>query len=212
MTLLAYVNHLWKPLEPGEKEPAAEMIAQASGGVLNALHGFVWHAFSTDGECERLEELIERRRYNALGAELLTFKGEFLRLAQLTKEGFLVLTIACGGAVRSVDTCKEGEAPRALTQEEARELFEGGKMAVIIDKDGGKTVSVLVHPKHFPTSLSLCDQVPPPFKAPSPPPPPEPEPEPEALSADELKTRTLLLAARAALLPENWALRPASTA
>ena len=206
MTLLSYVNHLWKPLEPGEKEPDDDMIAQTSGGVLNALHGFVVHAFNND-DCDRLVELLERRRGNALGAELLTFKSEFLRLAQLTTEGFLVLTIACGGAVKSVDTCKEGEAPRALTQEEARALFEGGKMAVIIDKEGAKTVTVRVHPAHSPTGLSLCDQVPQPFQAPPPPPPAEEE----APSADVLKSRALIAAAREALRPENWALRPVSS-
>lgn len=207
MVVLSYVNDLWKPLEPGEKEPTGDMIAQTSGGVLNALFNFVHIAFRND-DGERLEELIERRRINALGAELLTFKGEFLRLAQLTKEGVLVLTIACGGAVKSVDTCRKGEPPRALTQEDARALFEEGTMAVIIDKEGAKTVTTLEHPRHAPMGLSLWEQ-----RAPAPrttPPAPAP-PAVEMPSADALKSQALIAAAREALLPENWALRPVSS-
>ena len=206
MVVLSYVNDLWTPLEPGEREPAGEMIAQTSGGVLNALFNFAHIAFSND-DGERLEELIERRRINALGAELLTFKGEFLRLAQLTKEGVLVLTIACGGAVKSVDTCQKGETPRALSQEEARALFEGGTMAVVIDKEGAKTVTALAHPRHYtPMGLSLWERW-----APAPRTTPPAPPAVETPSADALKSQALILAAREALLPENWALRPVSS-
>lgn len=207
MALLCYVNDLWKPLEPGEVEPTGDMVAQTSGGVVSALYNFLAVAFSDDDR-EPIQELIERRRYNALGAELLTFKSEFLRLAQVTKEGIIVLTISRGGAVKSADTCKQGESPRALTLKEGRTLFEGGTMAVVVDTEGAKTVTTLYHPKHGPVGLSLWEQwTPAPRTAP---PTPAAPAAVEAPSADVLKSQALILAAREALRPENWALRPVS--
>ena len=207
MAPLSYVNDLWKPLEPGEVEPTGDMVAQTSGGVVNALYNFLGVAFSDDDR-EPIEELIERRRFNALGAELLTFKSEFLRLAQVTKEGIIVLTISRGGAVKSADTCKQGESPRALTLREGRTLFEGGTMAVVVDTEGAKTVTTLYHPKHGPVGLSLWEQwTPAPRTAP---PTPAAPAAVEAPSADVLKSQALILAAREALRPENWALRPVS--
>jgi len=207
MAPLCYVNDLWKPLEPGDEEPTGDMVAQTSGGVVNALYNFTGIAFGNDDRAS-IEELIERRRFNALGAELLTFKGEFLRLAQVTKEGIIVLTIARGGAVKSADTCKQGESPRALTLKEGRALFEGGTMAVLVDTEGTKMVTTLHHPKHARVGLSLWEQcTPAPRTSPTPPAAPAAV---EAPSADVVKSQALILAAREALRPENWALRPVS--
>lgn len=210
MAPLCYVNDLWKPLEPGEEEPTGDMVAQTSGGVVNALYNFLGVAFR-DEDREPIKELIERRRFSALGAELLTFKGEFLRLAQVTKEGIIVLTIARGGAVKSVNTCQQGESPRALNLREARTLFEGGTMAVVVDTEGAKTVTTLYHPKHAPMGLSLWEQwTPAPRTAPPTSAAPAAPPAVEAPSADVLKSQALILAAREALRPENWALLPVS--
>ncbi len=198
------LHHLWEAeaSDCAPPQPEAAPLAQTSGGVVNAV-GNLWTSCFAFGDACHLERLFERRRVQLLGVEVLTFKGEFLNHSRLTKGGLLVVTVGVGNAVRSVDTWEPGQpAPRALNRDEARKLWARGVWAIVVDKDADQ-IFVYRAKTSAVAKLEIAE-----------PPPPEPyfaddEAEP---SAEVRKSRALIKAAREALLPENWALRPVSSA
>ena len=204
------LHHLWETdtAERAPPQPEPAPLAQTSGGVVNALEA-LWRSCFAHEDAVRLMALFERRRIDLLGVDVLTFKGEFLHTSRLTKGGLLVVTVGVGNVVRSVDTWEPGQlAPRALNREEARKLWARGAWALVVDRHADQIVAYRATGE---TGAKLALAEPPP-----PPPPPgeaaEDAEDAEGASAEVRATRALIKAARAALRPENWALRPVASA
>ena len=204
MAFLEFEKDLWGPLGAHESHPVTALVAQRSSGVMEAAHRFHW-AFFDEKAAIHLDRTLEARRIQNLGAKVTTFREEFLHLSLQTIGGFLVVVLETGGAVRSVDTWLDDElSPRALTREEARARFKGCALVVMCDPE---RVSACWHKDRVKRPMQLAAQRPsahehkeggraPPGEAPS---------------AEVLETRALIKAAREALRPENWALRPVSS-
>lgn len=200
MGTLEFEKDLWAPLQPDESPPVSERIAQTSGGVMDAMHQFHW-AFYSDEAAIHLDRGLEARRVHNLGVKYMTFREEFLHLSRQTLGGLLVLKVETGGAVKSVDTWdSNSQSPQALTREEARARFADLALTVVCDPErvtaywhvhGPQRFMRLVMERPYPHELA-AEQAPP----------------ADAPSEEVLKSRALLKAAREALLPENWALRP----
>ncbi|MBG10921.1 MAG: hypothetical protein CMD92_07105 [Gammaproteobacteria bacterium] len=211
MSTLEFEKDLWAPLGPNQNPPRSKRIAQTSDGVVNVLSAFV-EGFFGDRAQQTLQAALKWHRFarNRDGQSPLIFKDELLYLSHRTLGGLLVLKAEIGGAIMSVNTWRAVEAsPRALTREEARELFATHTIAVVVDPH---RVTAYWHADRPTRPLQLArmwlgvratnssvdnvlaveadvDDTP---------------------SAEVLKTRALIKAAREALLPENWALRPAA--
>ena len=200
MAFLEFEHHLWGPLDAHESHPVTELVAQRSGGVMEAVHRF-HRAFFSDEAATQLDHTLQARRIQNLGAKVTTFREEFLQLSHQTLGGFLVVMLETGGAVRSVDTWLDDElSPRALTREAARARFKGCALAVMCDPE---RVSACWHKDRVERLMRLAVQWPSAHE--------HKEggraPPGEASPAEVLKTRALIKAAREALRPENWALR-----
>lgn len=199
MGTLEFEKDLWAPLGPNQPPPRSERIAQTSDGVVNVTSAFV-QGFFGDRAQQTLQASLEWQRSARSSSRQspLTFKDELLYLSHRTLGGLLVLKAEIGGAIMSVDTWRETEAlPRALTREEARERFADHAIAVVVDPH---RVTAYWHADRPTRALQLARMwlgVPAPASGVD-----------DAPSAEVLKTRALIKAARGALLPENWALRP----
>ena len=111
-----------------------------------------------------------------------------------------------GGAVKSVDTWdSNSESPQALTREEARARFADLALAVVCDPE---CVTAYWHVNRPKRPMRLVMERPYPHELAE----EHPHQADNAPSEEVLKTRALLKATREALLPENWALRPVSSA
>ena len=185
MGTLEWVHDLWSPLKPDELQPTSKLVAQTSGGVVNAVHAFVRSYFSTDCSTHFITA-FDARRVKCLGVEAMTFKEEFLQVSRQIIGGFIVVSAGEGNVVQSVSTWQAGQtSARALTSEQARELFEKHTTTIVIGPD---RITCFTHADRDKTS-QLLDNPPPPT-------PPVSE------------SRALIDAARGALSCENWALRP----
>lgn len=201
MGTLEFEKDLWAPLQPGESPPVSCLLGQTSGGVVHATRALA-EGFFGDRAQAVLEAALEGRRFARLAQGGLTYREELLYMSHMTLGGLLVLKVETGGAVMSVDTWDVGDAsPRALTREEARQRFAKHTIAVVVDPERITAYWHADRPKR-PLRLDAMPTVVPPK---------HPVPEAgvdDAPSAEVRKTRALIKAAREALLPENWALRP----
>tara|TARA_B110000444_G_scaffold123054_1_gene115714 strand:+ start:112 stop:681 length:570 start_codon:yes stop_codon:yes gene_type:complete len=188
MGTLEWVHDLWSPLKPDELQPTSALVAQTSGGVVNAVHAFVRSHFSIDCATHFITT-FDARRVKRLGIEAMTFKEEFLQVSRQLIGGFIVVSAGEGNVVQSIDTWQVGQpSARALTGEQARKLFAEHTTTIVISPD---RITCFTHADRDKTPLLLDNPPPPP-----PPPPPVSE------------SRALIDAARGALSCENWALRP----
>lgn len=204
MGTIELLHDLWDVGTPSTVLPKWESFAQTSGGVANAVHAFAACAYGSAARAH-LQKAFNQRRIERLGAGVLTFKEEFLHISRETAGGLIVVVTGAGTVVKSVDTWEPGQpSPRALSRDEARKLWAKNVRAVVVDPTG--TSQLFVYRREEPG-------------ADAPPPMTLADPLPNRLlesggapSAEVLQTRALIKAAREALLPEKWALRPNSSA
>ena len=140
MEVLEFFEDLWSPLSDGSP-PSTEIVSQTSGGVAIAVWNFAKRFFESEEDARAISRSLQSRSALSID-ETITFKNEFLHLAAETVQGLIVVVIGKCGYVKSVDACKSGEAPRALTRQGARALFSSGRMAVVVDFEGAMSVSV----------------------------------------------------------------------
>ena len=208
---LEFVCGLYDLQEKGEiPNPVYEdLVAQTSGGVLNAIDNFMTQ-FCRIEDHFAIWEGIEARRRELLGVGVLTFKYEFLSLSRmLACNGLIVIVVSRGQLVKSVDTWSHGAlAPCALDRDGARERFASGMVAVVINMEAG-TVKCMCRPypkEHLRLAPTVREQSPNPKRARSEAAEPEQEP-----SARVREMRALIHGARAALRPETVVSPPASS-
>ena len=211
MVPLEFVDHLWDSASPEEDKRVAydQLIAQTSGGVVNAIDNFA-HAFCHPDDHWRIFAAIEERQGDLLGVGVLTFKHEFLSLSKLLECGLIVIQVSQGKAVRSADTWRcDALAPRALDREEARECFARGMVAVVLDKEAGLISAFYVKKQCDKAQLlrvaASCTEKPPAKRAKA---TEAAEAEP---SARVREMRALIRSARAALRRETSAPPPVSS-
>jgi len=213
---LGFVCGLHDLQEKGEMpNPVYEdLIAQTSGGVLNAIDSFV-NRFCRIEDRGEIFEAIEARRRDLLGMGVLTFKYEFLSLSKMLEcGGLIVIVVARGQIVKSVDTWEHGAlAPRALDYDGARERFARGMVTVVISPEAG-TIKYMCRPypnEHLRLAPTLKEQPHNPKRASTAGSAAEQEEEEEEPSARVREMRALIHGARAALRPETAALPPVSS-
>lgn len=186
-----------------------DLVAQTSGGVLNAIDSFVTR-FCCIEDHVAIFEAIEARRRHLLGVGVLTFKYEFLSLSRmLACNGLIVIVVARGQIVKSVDTWSHGAlAPCALDRDGARERFASGMVAVVISMEAG-TVKFMCRPypkEHLRLAPTVKEQPPNSKRARSEAVESEQEPSPRVR-----EMRALIHGARAALRPETAVSPPVSS-
>lgn len=206
MGTIELLHDLWDFGTPSTAWPKWESFAQTSGGVANAVHAFAACAYGSAARAH-LQKAFNQRRIERLGAGVLTFKEEFLHISRETAGGLIVVVMGTGTVVKSVDTWEPGQqSPRALSRDEARKLWAKNVRAVVVDPTG--TSQLFVYRREDPDSDA---DAPPPMTL-ADPLPNRPLESGGAPSAEVLQTRALIKAAREALLPEKWALRPVASA
>ena len=215
MALLEFVEDLWD-LQPSKDVLNAELhgvlVAQTSGGVLNAVDSFA-NMFCAKEEVFHINEVLEARSREELGEGMLTFKREFLGLSQMLEcGGLIVIVVSRGSLVKYVGTWKCGAlAPCALYKEGARDCFERGMVAVVVNPEAGFVKAIY---RQYPGILRLAagctgqEDPAPPVERPKAVATVEKEEEP-SLRVREM--RALICAARVALRPETSAQSPTAS-
>lgn len=215
MALLEFVEDLWN-LQPakGVSIPIQEsLVAQTSGGVLNAVDSFAT-MFCAKDELFGLGEVLEARRREELGEGMRTFKYEFLGLSQmLACGGLIVIVVSRGSLVKYVGTWKSGAlAPCALYRDGARDCFARGMMAVIINPEAGFVKAMFrTHPGVLRLATDYDFSGPAPLAERSNAAVAVEEEEEEEPSLRVREMRALIHAARAALRPETSAPPPTAS-
>lgn len=215
MALLEFVEDLWN-LQPakGVSIPIQEsLVAQTSGGVLNAVDSFAT-MFCAKDDLFYIHEVLEAFCREELGEGMLTFKHKFLGLSQmLACGGLIVIVVSRGSLVKYVGTWKSGAlAPCALYRDGARDCFARGMMAVIINPEAGFVKAMFrTHPGVLRLAADWAGQQgPAPLAERSNAAVAVEEEEEPSLRVREM--RALIHAARAALRPETSAPPPTASA
>lgn len=191
--MLRFLEDLWSPLPHLEPAPSTKEIAQTTDDIFQAVVTFIDLLVPSAQKDAAYVECGIRKSDNLCKQRPETYRDAFLHLASLTTAGLIVVTIASGGAVKSVDTCKAGASARPLSRDAARALFKQGTLVVVVDCFG--TMSVTVR------AWQLCaihlDAAR--LRSPA-----EPAPAPAPISTRRARARALSAAADAALLSGMW--------
>ena len=191
--MLRFLEDLWSPLPHLEPAPETKQIAQTSDDIAQAVVTFVDLLVPKEQQKAAYAECECRRTENLSNGRPETYRDAFLHLASLTTAGLIVVTIASGGAVKSVDTCKAGVEARMLPRDAARALFKQGMVVVVVDCFGTMSVTVRAW-RLCPIRLDV-ERLRPPAEA---------APAPAPISARRARARALSAAAHAALLNGMW--------
>jgi hypothetical protein len=191
--MLRFLEDLWSPLPHLEPAPETKQIAQTSDDIFQAVVTFIDLLVPSAQKDAAYVECGIRKRDNLSRQRPETYRDAFLHLASLTTAGLIVITIASGGAIKSVDTCKAGAEARSLSRDAARALFKQGTMVVVVDCFGTMSVTARAWrlcPLHLDVERLR--------------PPEEAAPAPAPISARRARGRALSAAAHAALLNGMW--------
>lgn len=191
--MLRFLEDLWSPLPHHEPAPETKHIAQTSDDIAQAIVTFIDLLVPKEQRKAAYAACESRKAENLRNGRPDTYRDAFLHLASLTTAGLVVITIASGGAIKSVDTCKAGAEARSLSRDAARALFKQGTAVVVVDCLGTMSVTVRAW-RLCPIHLDVERLRPPEEAAPAPAP----------ISARRARARALSAAAHAALLNGMW--------
>ncbi len=192
-----FIQDLWIPLEASQSPPKSEAVAQTTAGVFECVTSFVDLCVKPRETPGVFEGCRAYHEANVARKRPETFRDALLHLAGLTNEGLIVATVAKGGAVMSLDTCKAGARARILAKDEARAMFRGGTMAAVVDCDGQMRVTLYSRNIVWLTVDKALHTPPPPQTTVT--------ARPAApVSARTTETRELVAAAHAALVNGMW--------
>tara|TARA_B100000795_G_scaffold116051_1_gene86170 strand:- start:2858 stop:3490 length:633 start_codon:yes stop_codon:yes gene_type:complete len=138
---MEFVENLWSH---HIETPPTKLVSPTSEGVARAIERFMY-LFLKEDELTIAHSLVKTRT-----TDRINFRTEFTRLLLSVKDGrlfdrrlesFLLIGVGLGGAVQYTDAIGNMNS-EPVAKDAAVRLFAEGAMAIVVDIEGTRTVSV----------------------------------------------------------------------